>query len=233
MPAAMPQAPWVTRRLRPPLHGTRKCARTRNPAPPAGPPTPRAVACSGTRPPTAPGNGPPVMPVPRQGRRRRVPCARPLPRRSRRCTPCPVPARRRLAASTRRARCGALTFSTRQGTSCRRWHDTRHACADVAQACSVAWKSHSYAGCDRPVVPSRQVRRVARTLSVAFRAPARPGGRGHGHIADGVVPANITRSRLRRSDGIWRCRQESTVKPSAQPTLVRTQHLPPPAKTAH
>jgi len=23
------------------------------------------------------------------------------------------------------------------------------------------------------------------------------------------------------------------VKPSAQPTLVRTQHLPPPAKTAH
>jgi hypothetical protein len=27
--------------------------------------------------------------------------------------------------------------------------------------------------------------------------------------------------------GIWRCRQESTVKPSAQPTLVRTQHLPP------
>ncbi len=28
------------------------------------------------------------------------------------------------------------------------------------------------------------------------------------------------------------CRQERTVKPSAQPTLVRTQHLPPPAKTA-
>ncbi len=27
-------------------------------------------------------------------------------------------------------------------------------------------------------------------------------------------------------------RQERTVKPSAQPTLVRTQHLPPPAKTA-
>ncbi len=26
-------------------------------------------------------------------------------------------------------------------------------------------------------------------------------------------------------------RQESTVKPSAQPTLVRTQHLPPPGKT--
>ena len=27
-------------------------------------------------------------------------------------------------------------------------------------------------------------------------------------------------------------RSESSVKPSAQPTLVRTQHLPPPAKTA-
>ncbi len=27
-----------------------------------------------------------------------------------------------------------------------------------------------------------------------------------------------------------RCRQERAVKPSAQPTLVRTQHLPPPAK---
>jgi hypothetical protein len=32
--------------------------------------------------------------------------------------------------------------------------------------------------------------------------------------------------------GMWRCRQERAVKPSAQPTLVRTQHLPPPAKTA-
>ncbi len=31
---------------------------------------------------------------------------------------------------------------------------------------------------------------------------------------------------------MWRCGQERSVKPSAQPTLVRTQHLPPPAKTA-
>src|SRR5579863_9200143 len=37
---------------------------------------------------------------------------------------------------------------------------------------------------------------------------------------------------LRRSEAIWRCRQERTVKPSAQPTLVRTQHLPHVAKTA-
>src|SRR5260370_35520795 len=31
---------------------------------------------------------------------------------------------------------------------------------------------------------------------------------------------------------MWNDADESTVKPSAQPTLVRTQHLPPPAKTA-
>ena len=59
-----------------------------------------------------------------------------------------------------------------------------------------------YAGCDRRVVPSGQVRRVARTLSVAVRAAGRPGARGHGHIADSVVIANITQSRLRRSDGM-------------------------------
>jgi hypothetical protein len=76
------------------------------------------------------------------------------------------------------------------------------------------------------MVPSAQVRHVARTLTVAVRADRRPGARGHGHIADSVVAADITQSRLRRSDGMWRCRQERTVKPSAQPTLVRTQHLP-------
>jgi len=47
-----------------------------------------------------------------------------------------------------------------------------------------------------------------------------------------LIAANIIQSRLRRSERIWRCRQESTVKPSAQPTLVRTQHLPLPAETA-
>jgi hypothetical protein len=31
---------------------------------------------------------------------------------------------------------------------------------------------------------------------------------------------------------MWRGAEERSVKPSAQPTLVRTQHLPPPAKTA-
>ena len=37
-----------------------------------------------------------------------------------------------------------------------------------------------------------------------------------------------SRSRIRSSGHVWR----RSVKPSAQPTLVRTQHLPPPAKTA-
>ena len=67
---------------------------------------------------------------------------------------------------------------------------------------------------------------VLRTVSVAVRVIGRPGAGVHGHIADSVLTANITQLRLRRSDGMWRCRQERSVKPSAQPTLVRTQHLP-------
>ena len=52
------------------------------------------------------------------------------------------------------------------------------------------------------------------------------GALGHGHMADSVVAATLIQWYLRRSDGTWRYRQERTVKPSAQPTLVRTQHLP-------
>jgi len=37
---------------------------------------------------------------------------------------------------------------------------------------------------------------------------------------------------MRRSGPICPCQGKRSVKPSAQPTLVRTQHLPPPAKTA-
>ena len=71
-----------------------------------------------------------------------------------------------------------------------------------------------------------------RTMSVAVRAIGRLDARAHGHIADSVGAADAERRRLRRSGAIW-CEQErNTVKPSAQPTLVRTQHLPPPAKTA-
>src|SRR5580700_5085984 len=38
----------------------------------------------------------------------------------------------------------------------------------------------------------------------------------------------------RPEDGlmVWRWTQERSVKPSAQPTLVRTQHLPHPGETA-
>ena len=67
--------------------------------------------------------------------------------------------------------------------------------------------------------------RVTRTLSVAVRAAGRPGARRHGHVTDSVVPANPAWQYLHRSEAIWRCRERS-VKPSAQPTLVRTQHLP-------
>jgi len=73
---------------------------------------------------------------------------------------------------------------------------------------------------------------VLRTVSVAVRAIRRPGADIHGHMADSVVAANLAWWCLRSSEAIWRCREERTVKPSAQPTLVRTQHLPPPAKTA-
>jgi hypothetical protein len=52
------------------------------------------------------------------------------------------------------------------------------------------------------------------------------------HIADSAPAVSVMQRRLRRSVAMWRCRQERTAKPSAQPTLVRTQHLPPPAKTA-
>src|SRR5271157_4724011 len=52
------------------------------------------------------------------------------------------------------------------------------------------------------------------------------------HMVYRVLAARVMKRRFRRSGVVWRCRQERSVKPSAQPTLVRTQHLPPPAKTA-
>ncbi len=69
-------------------------------------------------------------------------------------------------------------------------------------------------------------------LYVAVRRIGGADGPAHVHIADSVAAGGIMRGRFRRSGVIWRCRQERSVKPSAQPTLVRTQHLPPPAKTA-
>ena len=69
-------------------------------------------------------------------------------------------------------------------------------------------------------------------LYVAVRGIGGEGAGAHVHMADSVAGTSIIERRLCRSEGMWRCRQERAVKPSAQPTLVRTQHLPPPAKTA-
>jgi hypothetical protein len=69
-------------------------------------------------------------------------------------------------------------------------------------------------------------------LYVAVRAIGGVDGPAHVHIVDSVAGLGVMRGRFRRSEPIWRCRQERPVKPSAQPTLVRTQHPPPPAKTA-
>ena len=63
-------------------------------------------------------------------------------------------------------------------------------------------------------------------LYVAVRGIGGTGARAHVHMADSVPAASLVKCRFRRSAGMWRCRQERTVKPSAQPTLVRTQHLP-------
>ena len=69
-------------------------------------------------------------------------------------------------------------------------------------------------------------------LYVAVRGIGGEGASAHVHMADSVAGTNIIERCLCRSEGMWRCRQERAVKPSAQPTLVRTQHLPPPAETA-
>ena len=68
-------------------------------------------------------------------------------------------------------------------------------------------------------------------LYVAVHRISGADGPGHVHMVDSVPAVGVMKHRFRRSVTIWRCRQERSVKPSAQPTLVRTQHLPPPAKT--
>jgi hypothetical protein len=85
---------------------------------------------------------------------------------------------------------------------------------------------------DGPTLQFLQVWRVQRTLSVAVRAMGGPGACVHGHMADSVAAANLIWWYLRSSGTTRWCREQRSVKPSAQPTLVRTQHLPPPAKTA-
>src|ERR1017187_1747141 len=63
-------------------------------------------------------------------------------------------------------------------------------------------------------------------LYVAVRMIGGADGPPHVHMADSVLPRASLRGHFRRSGSVWRCRQERSVKPSAQPTLVRTQHLP-------
>jgi hypothetical protein len=73
---------------------------------------------------------------------------------------------------------------------------------------------------------------VQRTLSVAVRAMGGPSACVHGHMADSVAAADAIKRHLRSSGATRWCREQRSVKPSAQPTLVRTQHLPHPGETA-
>ena len=56
--------------------------------------------------------------------------------------------------------------------------------------------------------------------------------RAYGHIADGAGYSRGREASFTRSSTIPMVWEERSVKPSAKPTLVRTQHLPPPAETA-
>ena len=73
--------------------------------------------------------------------------------------------------------------------------------------------------------------RLARTLSVPVRGCGRPDFCAHGHMADRVSHEDRCHPHIGRSEDVYLCPGKRFVKPSAQPTLVRTQHLPPPAKT--
>jgi hypothetical protein len=60
-------------------------------------------------------------------------------------------------------------------------------------------------------------------LYVGVRRIGGADGPAYVHRADSVAAANLNRSRLRRSEMVCRCRRERSVKPSAQPALVRAQ----------
>ena len=63
------------------------------------------------------------------------------------------------------------------------------------------------------------------------RAFIGPGCRTCGHIADRQDHVAGDRLDNRSSDGMSPNQNKRSVKPSAQPTMVRTHHLPPPART--
>jgi hypothetical protein len=66
----------------------------------------------------------------------------------------------------------------------------------------------------------------------AFSCPWLRGSRGARTCSGRRRPQTCLAARIRWSARLTRVEGERPVKPSAQPTLVRTQHLPLPAKTA-
>jgi hypothetical protein len=78
----------------------------------------------------------------------------------------------------------------------------------------------------------RTTRSCPRTASARIDAiSARGGRRPRTHSGQRRHVSNHNRA-FPQVRGIFGHDSMNTVKPSAQPTLVRTQHLPPPAKTA-
>ena len=76
--------------------------------------------------------------------------------------------------------------------------------------CLRVWEFSGF--CGRPVRACTWIGRVRARACV--------------HMVYSASGMSIIVHRLCRSGAMWSCRQERTVKPSAQPTLVRTQHLP-------
>ena len=65
----------------------------------------------------------------------------------------------------------------------------------------------------------------------AFSCPWLSGTRGARTCSGRRRPQTFLAARIRWSARLTRVEGERSVKPSAQPTLVRTQHLPPPPAT--
>jgi hypothetical protein len=92
------------------------------------------------------------------------------------------------------------------------------------------WSELAWGLATRPA--NLQLRSPVRTASVPSARSARLPPCAHGHMTDGAGFGMIARWRLARSGTVHMGRDYRSVKPSAQPTLVRTQHLPQAAKTA-
>ena len=137
-----------------------------------------------------------------------------------------------------------------QGVDVRYTRSTQRLCRALPSLlCDrCAGRAPSNPGQPQAPVPRRCATTEARSPRAAacrFRDCDVPPGPVHGCPCDG--PPRTLRPRtygVQRRRGkadpvvfvqvmaIWWGAEERSVKPSAQPTLVRTQHLPPPAKTA-